>query len=66
MLPAWAFRELDPSRPGEKSAPGNSIAMISLDAHRRFVIRRVGRSEDSKILISSCVTGTIQLSVRWS
>ena len=63
MISARAFRELEASRPGEKSAPGNSIAMIRLDDYSRFGIYRVGRSEDNKILISSSVTGTMKLSV---
>ena len=63
MMSADALRELEPSRPGEKPAPGNSFAMIRLDDHSRFVIYRVGRSEDNKILISSSTTGTVKLSV---
>ena len=64
-MSADAFRELEPSRPGERPAPGNSFAMIRLDDHSRFVINRVGRSEDNKILVSSSVTGTMQLSVSY-
>ena len=63
VVSADALRELEPSRPGEKPAPGNSFAMIRLDDHSRFVIHRVGRSEDNTILISSSVTGTMKLSV---
>ena len=40
--------KLEPSRPGEKSGPKNSIAMIQIDEHNRFVIHRVGRTEDNK------------------
>ena len=63
MMSADAFRELEPSRPGEKPAPGNSFAMIRLDDHSRFVIFRAGRSVDNTILVSSSVTGTMKLSV---
>ena len=63
LVPASVVRQLKPSRPGEKPAPGNSIAMIRLDDHSRFVIFRVGRSEDNKALLSSSATGTMKLSV---
>ena len=63
VMPTGALRELEPSRPGEKPAPGNSLAMIRLDDHSRFVIYRVGRSEDNKMLMSSSATGTMKLSV---
>ena len=63
MMSADAFRELEPSRPGETPAPGNSFAMIRLDDHSRFVIFRAGRSVDNTILVSSSVTGTMKLSV---
>ena len=65
MMSADAFRELEPSRPGEQPAPGNSFAMIRLDDHSRLVILRVGRSEDNKLLFSSSVTGTMPLSVTY-
>ena len=64
-MSASQFRELEPSRPGEKSTSGNSIAMICIDEHSRFVIHRVGRSEDDKLLISSSVTGPMKLSVHY-
>ena len=57
------FRELEPTRPGEKPTPGNSIAMIRIDDNNLIVINRVGRSEDNTILISSSVTGNMNLSV---
>ena len=65
MISAKAFRELEPTRPGEKPTPDNSIAMIRLDEHNRFVINRAGRSEEDTILISSSVTGTMNLSVHY-
>ena len=63
MMSARAFRELEPSLPGEKTAPGNSIAMIRTDDHGRFAIYRVGRSEENQILIASSATGPMNLSV---
>ena len=66
MMSGSAFRELEPSRPGEESVLGNSIAMIRVDDHSRFVILRVGRTEDNRILISSSVTGTMELSVAYT
>lgn len=63
LMPASVVRKLKPSRPGEKPVPGNSIAMIRLGEHSRFVVFRVGRSEDNKILLSSSATGTMKLSV---
>ena len=63
MIPTSAVRELEPTRPGEKPTPGNSIAMIRIDEHNRFVINRVGRSEDNTILVSSSVTGSMNVSV---
>lgn len=64
MMSAEAFRELEPTRPGDKPSPDNSIAMIQLDDNHRFVINRAGRSVDNTILISSSATGTMKLSVR--
>ena len=66
MMSGSAFRELEPSRPGEESVLGNSIAMIRADDHSRFVILRVGRTEDNRILISLSVTGTMELSVAYT
>ena len=63
MMSADALRKLEPSRPGEKPAPGNSFAMILIDDHSRFIICRVGRSVDNTMLVSSSVTGTMKLSV---
>ena len=64
-ISASQFRELEPSHPGEKSTPGNSIAMICIDEHSRFVIHRVGRSEANAPLISSSVTGPMKLSIHY-
>ena len=58
------IRELEPTRPGEKPTPSNSIAMIRIDDNNLFIINRVGRSEDNTILISSSVTGNMNLSVQ--
>lgn len=63
VLSGREFRELEPSRPGEIFVPENSIAMIRIDERNRFVIHRVGRTEDNKILISSSVTGRMNLSI---
>ena len=63
MVPTSVVRELEPSRPGEKPTPDNSIAMIRLDESNRFVINRVARSEENTILVSSSVTGKMNLSV---
>lgn len=63
LIPTSVVRELKPSRPGEKPAPDNSIAMVQLDDHGRFVIVRVGRSEENRALLSSSVTGTMKLNV---
>ena len=63
LISGRAFLELERSRPGGKLVPGNSIAMILLNEHNRFVIRRVGLFDDNKLLISSSVTGNVRLSV---
>ena len=63
LMSANDFRELKPTRSGEKPTPGNSIAMIRIDDNNLFIINRVGRSEDNTILISSSVTGNMNLSV---
>ena len=62
---AEAFRKLEPTSPGEKPTPDNSIAMIRIDEHNRFVVNRVSRSEDNKLLFSSSVTGTTNLTVQY-
>ena len=63
MLPTSAVRKLEPTRLGEKLTPDNSIAMISLDVKHRFVIIRTGRTKENRALISSNVTGTMNLSI---
>ena len=63
MLSAKDLRELETTRPGEKPTTDNSIAMIGIDEKNRFIIRRVGRSEDNKMLFSSSVTGKTKLTV---
>ena len=63
QISAKVFRELDPTRPGDKPTPDNSIAMVRLDEKNLFVIDRVGRSEEDRILISSSVTGRMNLRV---
>ena len=63
LMSAKALRELEPTRPGDKVTTDNSIAMIRLDENNRFVINRVARSEENEMLISSSVTGRINLSV---
>ena len=63
MISAKEFRELEPARPGDKTTPANSIAMVRIDDHSRFVTNRICRTADNKILISSSVTGKMNLSV---
>ena len=63
LMPTKVLRELEPTRTGDKPTPDNSIAMICIDDNNLFVISRVGRSEDNKILISSSVAGNMHLSV---
>lgn len=63
LMSGKAIRELQPSKPGEKPTPDNSIAMILTDEHGRFVIHRAGRTESNRALISSSAKGTISLSV---
>ena len=65
MMSANALRGLEPVCPGDKPTPSNSIAMVRIDEHSRFVINRVARSEDNKMLISSSVTGEMNLSVSY-
>jgi len=55
--------ELEPSYPGEKVTPSNSIAMIFADDHGRFVVHRAGRTKENRALISSSVAGPMKLSV---
>ncbi len=63
MLPTSAVHKLEPARPGEKLTPDNSIAMIHLDEKHRFAIIRAGRTKENRALISSNVTGTMNLSI---
>lgn len=63
MLPGSAVRKLEPTGPGEKATPDNSVAMIRLDDNHRFVIHRAGRSKENQILISSSATGPMNLSI---
>lgn len=63
LIPMSVVRALEPSRPGDKPAPGNSIPMVRLDEDGRFAIVRVGRSENNRALLSSSVTGTMNLKV---
>lgn len=61
---SWnALRDLEPTHPGDAATPDNSIAMVWLDENNRFVIACVGRSEENKMMISSSVTGSMNLSV---
>ena len=62
-MPTSTVHCLEPTRPGEKPTPENSIAMIRLDEKHRFVIARVGRSVENKMLVSSSVTGSMNVSV---
>ena len=57
MIPVEAVRNLEPSRPGDKVTADNSIAMIRLDENNRFVIDRVARSAENRVLFSSSTTG---------
>ena len=63
MVPTSAVHRLKPTRPGERPTPENSLAMICLDEEHRFVIARVGRSAENRMLISSSVAGTMNLNV---
>ena len=63
MIPTRLLHELEPSCPGQKVEPSNSIAMIRTDDHNRFVIHRVGRTEENRALISSSATGPMKLSI---
>lgn len=66
LMSAKDFRELEPTRQGDKPTPRNSIAMIRINEDNRFVINRVGRSEENRILISSSVTGSVNLSLSYT
>ena len=58
------LRGLAPINPGEEPNPENSIAMIYINEHERFVICRVGRTAKNTIAISSSVRGKLNLSIR--
>ena len=63
LMSTKVLRDLEPTRPGDAPTPDNSIAMVGLDENNRFVITRVGRSEENTMMISSSVTGSMNLSV---
>ena len=63
MVPTGAVHRLEPTRPGEKPTPENSLAMVRLDEKHRFVMDRVGRSAENRMLISSSVAGAMNLNV---
>ena len=63
LMSTKVLRDLEPTRPGDPPTPDNSIAMVGLDDNNRFVITRVGRSEENTMMISSSVTGSMNLSV---
>ena len=65
VLQADVFRALEPTRKGESPSPVNSIAMVRIDEHNRFVVNRVGRSEDNRMLLSSSVAGSTKLRVEY-
>lgn len=56
LMSVSQFRELEPSRPGDKATSSNSIAMISIDDRSRFCIYRVARDDGNRVLLSSSVT----------
>ena len=63
LMSGKVYRDLEPTRPGDAPTPDNSIAMVRLDENNRFVITRMGRSEDGEIVVSSSVTGRINLTL---
>ncbi len=63
LVSAKVLRDLEPTRAGDAVTPDNSIAMVALNEDNRFVITRVGRSKENKMMISSSVTGSMKLSV---
>lgn len=63
LMSGKVYRDLEPACPGDVLTPDNSIAMVGLDESNRFVITRVGRSEGGKIVVSSSVTGRINLTL---
>ena len=64
-ISADAFRALEPLHPDEKPTPDNSIAMIRIDDDNRFVVNRVGRNPDDRLLFASSVTGRTKLTIRY-
>ena len=63
IVPVKAVRRLEPSRPGDKTTLENSIAMVIIDDHSRFIINRVGLTQSNGVLISSSATGTMNVSI---
>ncbi len=63
LVSASKLRGLAPSRPREKAGLENSITMIDIDEHERFVIRRVGRTADNKVTFSSSFIGKTNLTI---
>ena len=57
------IRNLPASRGGERAGPENSAAMIQMNENKRFVIRRVGRSEKNKMLFTSSITEQMSVQV---
>lgn len=53
MIPAKAVRKLEPFLPGDKPTLENSIEMVFIDDHNRFIIQRVGRSQSDRAVIAS-------------
>ena len=63
LMSGKLYRDLEPTRPGDAPTPDNSIAMVGLDENNQFVITRMGRSEENTIMVSSSVTGRINLTL---
>lgn len=63
LMSTKVLHDLEPTRPGDALTPDNSIATVGLDENNRFVITRVGRSEENTMVISSSITGSINVSV---
>ena len=57
------YKELLSSQVGGVSKLEASLAMIDLNEHGSFVIRRLGRTEQGRILVSSSVAETLPLSI---
>ncbi|MDE2759373.1 MAG: hypothetical protein OXH90_03620 [Paracoccaceae bacterium] len=63
LMPPKVFLDLEPIRPNDVPSPDNSVALVRLNENNRFVIVRLGRSEENKLLVSSSVTGPLNLSL---